>query len=1569
MQGSPQSASGQRDSLLQVEHVTDPLNPTTYLVSHLLASGFAGGEYQLIILLAKLTGILAEDSSAHFEAVVEIAEHGNLDDLAIILLHKKKQTALSVHAYQAKYYKEPISVYSFFNEPEAEAKTTNAKMHIGKFFSGWLAWKKEYPYLDNAQLRSVVFCNQSLDADLRKCVANGSFNPEFLSGVLKVQVGRNAKVKPRVNKNFLAILNPEIGQYQSGKIWTKLFEAGYINKDKFLTDKYQLDSDLNDANIPAKYLVAVKQALADTYQADADNKVDLYTLLYDEAWQYLEDKNDAPEGVTTGEARKQLFKQFLTSFDFQVAQLNLRMLEEEILKNISKIISAAPEPIFLALYHVIHDWFIQGRDGGQVPKLTAEDFKKLLKQAQLRSQDLLVLQGRNSAILDNVPASNQCKLIVRAERQRLKSLIAQPGIVKIWGDTGIGKTTLVKQALENVHPSEYLVFDTYELISNHDLQKLLNELKSVNSIRVIVLDNADILSSLPAEQVTALFRLLHSLANTVVLTSTRNIALTVTEKVSALEVKKLAERHILESFPQFQEYKCIKPIWNLIQIPLYLQRALTLIEELRASTSNHHAQKFQAKAALRLAKFIVRGFDAKLNSDKKIAWQQLAYQIATSENSVNRALECALPSPGIEKLIAEGIVLSVKQNNTHHLKFCDEMFFMHGLMLFVFNQWRAAKLKSKAEKFWQKILKYFSFLQGAEYLKKWLILYFDEIKKDLLEHVDVLINNPHFYMFIMLAIEMHDNTLLATLLDLAEPIILKELLSSSLDRYGVTFVLLAIQCNNALAVDLLLQYGSPLHDPAAGHLRLTEFSACYIQESTSSDEDIRSSPESSDAVSCGLYSQSSDGEHNSDGEYHEEDEGEDIVTRFIRDPNKYWLAGFNEEPGEHDDEGVWVANPYYQARPNYQHSYLHQAVLLRSVACLEALLEHAARIGQSQVVNLQNGYEETLLHIAVLRNAEDCVDSLLEYGASVNSTDTWGETPLHNAVYQGNIAIAAKLLEAGANPNALSYKTGLSPYHLAFVQLNFEMVELLFKYGGDLSVKAFDFLGDGVHIADLVDRVYFNERGLQGKSESFAKQLFELHCFGEDVEEFEWGCELIEIDAAKRKAQLKEVYEFKDFLGENVELSEWHPGFNYEDEASKLDHAIEIGDFELLEELTDFVLDDPDNIESVLLSDAFQHLEEEIIEMWLNDSSINKQRYLNLIAFAEDNNRKDLATRLSADLEYFSESSESGSDEESDDDDDEDDKRRASTWPLASTLFFAPSISQQSTHVLQPNAKKTYFEPWQELSKAGGLEYLLARHNKNVERLASIDEADLLAKKFREENLTLELLIQEKRAAQQAESGLSNDNQIQVVFNDELLTFTKQPTTADGWCGFYAAGLDSPENCIQQMIELAQDNSFCQELAYIILQNYMASLAKLGLDDDEQVKHVEHFSLGKQFIGNLQNYFAAWQDADETNQSKAYNELLDYLSQRAIVISYLNHLRRDKYANCATIKLYCQRFLNTQLGVVIRYGEQYYLDIPTDNEGDIRYVLYEPNASMATAHYSKLTLQVTNTAKLMPSKP
>lgn len=69
----------------------------------------------------------------------------------------------------------------------------------------------------------------------------------------------------------------------------------------------------------------------------------------------------------------------------------------------------------------------------------------------------------------------------------------------------------------------------------------------------------------------------------------------------------------------------------------------------------------------------------------------------------------------------------------------------------------------------------------------------------------------------------------------------------------------------------------------------------------------------------------------------------------------------------------------------------------------------------------------------------------------MDAPDLYGRTALHLAVLNGHVAVAAKLLKAGADTDIVDYK-GVGPVHIAAEMENEEMILLLMREGADFGV-------------------------------------------------------------------------------------------------------------------------------------------------------------------------------------------------------------------------------------------------------------------------------------------------------------------------------------------------------------------------------------------------------------------------------------------------------------------------------------------------------------------------------------
>eukprot|EP00045_Choanoeca_perplexa_P005425 m.45998 g.45998 ORF g.45998 m.45998 type:complete len:489 (-) comp13112_c0_seq1:247-1713(-) len=125
-------------------------------------------------------------------------------------------------------------------------------------------------------------------------------------------------------------------------------------------------------------------------------------------------------------------------------------------------------------------------------------------------------------------------------------------------------------------------------------------------------------------------------------------------------------------------------------------------------------------------------------------------------------------------------------------------------------------------------------------------------------------------------------------------------------------------------------------------------------------------------------------------------------------------------------------------------------------------LHSAAELPDAQLVDLLTvEYSANILAIGCHGNlavhlatiAGQMYSALLLIGDDVDVLNTnFKETPLFQAARHGHVALACQLLNLGASPSYADYR-GLTPAHVAALADDVEMLELLRRYGADLSIR------------------------------------------------------------------------------------------------------------------------------------------------------------------------------------------------------------------------------------------------------------------------------------------------------------------------------------------------------------------------------------------------------------------------------------------------------------------------------------------------------------------------------------
>jgi len=98
-------------------------------------------------------------------------------------------------------------------------------------------------------------------------------------------------------------------------------------------------------------------------------------------------------------------------------------------------------------------------------------------------------------------------------------------------------------------------------------------------------------------------------------------------------------------------------------------------------------------------------------------------------------------------------------------------------------------------------------------------------------------------------------------------------------------------------------------------------------------------------------------------------------------------------------------------------------------------------------VNYQNSCGASMLHISTIVGDESLVTLLLSKSANPNVLNWQGESPVFMAAQWAEDDILVKLLQVGADPNAVAGELAYSPLMIAVLNEHLSTVEILVKHG------------------------------------------------------------------------------------------------------------------------------------------------------------------------------------------------------------------------------------------------------------------------------------------------------------------------------------------------------------------------------------------------------------------------------------------------------------------------------------------------------------------------------------------
>jgi len=144
------------------------------------------------------------------------------------------------------------------------------------------------------------------------------------------------------------------------------------------------------------------------------------------------------------------------------------------------------------------------------------------------------------------------------------------------------------------------------------------------------------------------------------------------------------------------------------------------------------------------------------------------------------------------------------------------------------------------------------------------------------------------------------------------------------------------------------------------------------------------------------------------------------------------------------------------------------------------LLKHGAK------VNIANDYEQTPIIAASWQGNPDVMSLLIQNGADIGFITENGNTILHNAAYIGNVACINLLIEKGADANKCDNE-GKLPLHIALIEERTDAAALLMKSTENINLREKVLGNTPLHIAAINGNKELTEMLLNARADASVK--------------------------------------------------------------------------------------------------------------------------------------------------------------------------------------------------------------------------------------------------------------------------------------------------------------------------------------------------------------------------------------------------------------------------------------------------------------------------------------------------